>query len=822
MAAEVLYPDPIPLVPYKPVKDGYVAEGELDHLRFVMAVPRFLPVREAVLTFAYQTSIEVMPEASQIQLSLNGTPLALLPSNASQEPVKAKLRLSSQLLRPGLNLIELDVLHQHRVACTLDSTYELWTKVLAEDTSLVPVLDRAINPSSLADIGELFAISQAGDAPLAIWGPNLTLSDVVEWGSMAAQAVALQRPHDPPLVAAGVLQTRAEPDISSPLPGLDISDLTSGRLILVGTASDLAPVLSPDLARSITGPFLAARTVFRDPAQAETADATSSSAKDPAPPVRVLILSGNTPKEVSAAAAYFANSGGMLPDVPHLVVSAQGAPPSEPEDLPAIGSGSRLTLAELGQGHISTSGLRSTETLTIDLPKGYLPIDLSPIEMQMEVAHDASLDEGSQFSIWVNGEMASGFALDPAHSGGMLPRRSVLLPTHMFRPGENTLTISTALPVKQVGYPCPTPGGVPRFTVFNDSRIDIPRFATLEQLPNLHLLASQGFPYGEDGAVTDLVVPQEGGADALSTAWTFVGGVAAARGAPFPIAGRFSVDNLSQRDMIFVGVAASLPSEVIRQVSAPFGPPGQIWPYIPRAPVASPQHIAGASPSVDSVQSALDQARSLQSGPGSLGRGPVPSALGGPTPSAQPQSVDARAFWSDRNTGSFTAEVEDASGSLSALTDNMFTLLGTDHRTDTVETMPDTAQTRALVVQFQSPQATTATWTVITAPDVSNLQRGAALIGQPSHWSALDGQATLVAESGMVSVAPNRADSYIATVPPMDLENLWLLSGVLVSDFSIFWVASVLLVTILVGSLTWGIVHYSNQAKKLRRNEAPQ
>lgn len=56
------------------------------------------------------------------------------------------------------------------------------------------------------------------------------------------------------------------------------------------------------------------------------------------------------------------------------------------------------------------------------------------------------------------------------------------------------------------------------------------------------------------------------------------------------------------------------------------------------------------------------------------------------------------------------------------------------------------------------------------------------------------------------TVPPASGRTYATDRPPLTVENLWLLSGTIVSRFSMLWVAGVLVVSTLLGAVTWIIV----------------
>ncbi|WP_236938131.1 cellulose biosynthesis cyclic di-GMP-binding regulatory protein BcsB [Frigidibacter mobilis] len=80
------------------------------------------------LVVAYRSSINVLPERSQLSLRVNGELAGafLLTSFANFTPVT----LRTSALRPGLNRIQIDVAHHHRIFCGPEASFAVWTELL--------------------------------------------------------------------------------------------------------------------------------------------------------------------------------------------------------------------------------------------------------------------------------------------------------------------------------------------------------------------------------------------------------------------------------------------------------------------------------------------------------------------------------------------------------------------------------------------------------------------------------------------------------------------------------------------------------------------
>ena len=123
----------LPLRPSSPalpvdaaIPGAFRLTGEQAGAEFLLWLPDGASARDLVL--AYRASINVLPERSQLSVSVNGEPAGafLLTSFAEFTPVT----LQSAALRPGLNRVRVDVVHHHRIFCGPEASFAVWTELL--------------------------------------------------------------------------------------------------------------------------------------------------------------------------------------------------------------------------------------------------------------------------------------------------------------------------------------------------------------------------------------------------------------------------------------------------------------------------------------------------------------------------------------------------------------------------------------------------------------------------------------------------------------------------------------------------------------------
>lgn len=123
----------LPLRPAQPalpvdtaILGAYRMTGEQTGGEFLLWLPEGAVPDDLVL--AYRSSINVLPERSQLSVRVNGEPAGafLLTSFAEFTPVT----LRAETLRPGLNRVQVDVVHHHRIFCGPEASFAVWTELL--------------------------------------------------------------------------------------------------------------------------------------------------------------------------------------------------------------------------------------------------------------------------------------------------------------------------------------------------------------------------------------------------------------------------------------------------------------------------------------------------------------------------------------------------------------------------------------------------------------------------------------------------------------------------------------------------------------------
>jgi len=118
----------LPLRADRPTRDGITRlSGEVQSAGFFIDLPTGSDARD--LTIAYRIAINVLPEQSDLRITVNGT--ALEPVRPRPEAFEGfqPIALPADLLVEGRNRIEVEVRHAHRIFCGPDATFAVWTEI---------------------------------------------------------------------------------------------------------------------------------------------------------------------------------------------------------------------------------------------------------------------------------------------------------------------------------------------------------------------------------------------------------------------------------------------------------------------------------------------------------------------------------------------------------------------------------------------------------------------------------------------------------------------------------------------------------------------
>ncbi|MEM8551520.1 MAG: cellulose biosynthesis cyclic di-GMP-binding regulatory protein BcsB, partial [Pseudomonadota bacterium] len=411
-------------------------------------------MRVDVLTVTATSSAPTLPQATSVDAYLNGTLLGRV-RTATNKSETTRLTVPQGLLQAGWNALTFTARHQHRVSCSLDAGYDLWTRIDAASSGF-EMLPSAV-PAPLSSLPGLLASAQTPRAlVLRLWGSESHDSRVLRFAAQVSRMARL----GPPAVTAAF--------DDAVLPGVSLSvGPDDGR----GWRS--VPGLPGVLAHMVEGELKALRLHAGDGAAADRALAKLD-----------------------------------------LMASAQ-APKGTPEGLAALKLrtvsplklGETYTLAALGTHEHVFAGRRFEETVFVDLPADILRTGSESVRLTLTGDYARNLAPGATLRIKVNGAEVTQMPLT-ATPETTLNAKPFALPLAPFVAGRNRLTIEAELPSSLDGD-CPVRSAAVthgRFLLSGASTLTLPQLGRAGVTPNIAGFFWHGAPYTDDPGPTALFV----------------------------------------------------------------------------------------------------------------------------------------------------------------------------------------------------------------------------------------------------------------------------------------------------------------------------
>ncbi|WP_246733014.1 cellulose biosynthesis cyclic di-GMP-binding regulatory protein BcsB [Methylobacterium sp. BTF04] len=442
---------------------GFRLEGEEDALRFPVYVTEAQSRGRPRLRVSYLSAISVAPEASELVASVNGIVVGRTRIQAPGAVKVVEFELPEGSLKLGYNAIDLSASQRHRVDCSLDATYELWTQIDPSRSGLVvpPVAAGGIELKDLAALEP----DDSGALPVRVVVNDKPSLPRLERIFHAVEAIGLVGRIARPIVEFGPL-----------MPG------RAGINLLVGTASELRG--SPDLESigPVTGPKLAMLPPREDRAP-------------------TLVVSGTSYDEVEAAIAILARGTEPYGTSRGLKAAAllRGV---------AVTSGDRVPLQSLGVSTREFSGRLLRTSFDVHLPADFLPADYGKVMLNLAGAYASGLAPEARILVDLNGRNAASVPL-PQTRGEVFENNTIPLPLSLWRPGLNRVDIAAQVPVP-ADATCGLGGPDlkrERFLFLDRTSLSIPNLARTAKVPDLAATTSGAVPFVEGRRRPRIVLP---------------------------------------------------------------------------------------------------------------------------------------------------------------------------------------------------------------------------------------------------------------------------------------------------------------------------
>lgn len=478
------------LVAFQQSADRLLLTGEDDSrtLSFVLSEEQMR--NGGTIRLAYQNAVSILPDDAILEAELNGHPIGSFAIRSPSDISTETLAVSPDMLRPGRNVLRVRARQHHRVDCSADAVYELWTRLDQARSGFAPASGRPITFTSFSDLQGI-GRDEAGRTVIRIIAPpdgaRAIAADAIR--TLATLALYLDRQDvtveigDTPGRGPGIDFYFGDADAYRQTPEARrmLSSAPLGLSVRAGTASERASIIMRGAGRlAIDGALLSA---VNGPLRSGIADALAS-------------------RDAS-------------------VLHADNR--------------SEFTLADTGYRTAPFHGRLSHTEFDLMLPADFYPGDYGNIDLYLKAATAPGLEAGAQFLVRVNDRAVTSYRFrDP--EGERLEGKRIELPLRAFHAGLNRVELLAELPTasdRQCGAVA-RGGDKPRFIMLQDTRIEIPPLAHIGRTPDLAALAGRGYPFAE-GKPFDLVVSGSDSAS-LAAALTMVVRLSVSAGRPLDAA----------------------------------------------------------------------------------------------------------------------------------------------------------------------------------------------------------------------------------------------------------------------------------------------
>lgn len=446
------------LVPFEQAAPAYHLSGEDDVARLTFNLSPEQVAAGGALALAYRNAVSVLPDSSVMDVEVNGKPVGSY-AIASPNGFKTEnLKVAADLLNPGRNEVLLRARQFHRVDCSLEATYELWSELDPATSGFV-----AAKPHGFRAFDDLLTIArtQAGVTDIRLVLPQTATSEMLNDAAPVLQTLALflnrddisvsisEKPGTGPGIDLYVStdKTRAQSSrnaaIGSMPYGFSVHDAGEGRRAVVSLRGATRAEMSGQLLEAIRGPL----------------------------------------KDSLDSGIFSERSGTIL----------------------AEASGS-YTLADTGYETRVFSGRLSRTRFNMVMPADFYPADYATIGLKLHAATSPGLKRTAQFLVRVNDRVVTSYPFRNAE-GDQFDGKLIELPLRAFRPGNNKVELLAELPVEadEACAPDLRDDAKPRFILLNDTKIEIPALARIGRLPDIGALAGTAYPYA-DGKPFNIVI----------------------------------------------------------------------------------------------------------------------------------------------------------------------------------------------------------------------------------------------------------------------------------------------------------------------------
>jgi len=306
----------------------------------------------------YLSAVSVMPEASKLTVSINDVAIGTTQVMAANSVRTIEFDVPSDLVKPGFNAVRIAVDQRHRVECSLQSSFELWTQIDPSQTGLIV-------PASVAapsDASELAALPPDGRGALpvrAVMSGRIASPDV-ERLITAVQMIAATGHFEQPFV-----------DIGPPASG------QYGVNLVIGRYSEIKDIPGVGRIGLVAGPRVG---VVPATDQLRT----------------TIVITGESDEDVNQAITQF-GVGATMRGAEAGLRAARAFPGYR------INPGETVRLADLGIPSQEFTGHYFHTAFNIILPADFYSADYAKVPLDLAGGYGAGLLSSAQVIVAING-----------------------------------------------------------------------------------------------------------------------------------------------------------------------------------------------------------------------------------------------------------------------------------------------------------------------------------------------------------------------------------------------------------------------------------
>nr|WP_316652460.1 cellulose biosynthesis cyclic di-GMP-binding regulatory protein BcsB [uncultured Gellertiella sp.] len=472
------------LIPFEQAASSLVLRGEDDTIALTFNISEPARLVGGALQLAYTNAVSVLPDTATIEVKVNGKPAGSFPVRSPSGYQLQSIPVGTDALRMGRNRVEVRAIQHHRVDCSLDATYELWTRLSPDRSGF---LSKA--PIHFAAPMDLLAVGKTGEGftDIRLIAPSGDNTAVVNQAMTAVQALALAMNRRDVMVSVAEGPGKG--------PGIDL---------YVGTATQVGQSAAARAMLAGAGPGL--------------------SVKDAAEPGRaVAILEGGSRKELDGA-LLAALRGPLSAALTSGVLAPQ---PGQLVARPTVA----YTLADTGYQSRPFTGRLARTRFDIAMPADFYPAEYDTLNFFLSGATAPGLLPSAQLLVRVNDRVVTSFPFRNT-DGETFRHKRIEMPLRAFRPGINRVELLAEVPDSRDAacQPGERTDGKPRFMMLQESGLEVPALARIGRLPDLGAFSGTAYPYA-GGKPFTVMVDRPGG-PALSVALTTVARLALSAGRP--------------------------------------------------------------------------------------------------------------------------------------------------------------------------------------------------------------------------------------------------------------------------------------------------